>query len=103
MPNRKFQKSFDFYSCTNVRYLLVFTECWCRCVQISPAREDAVFQACGLTAEPTALVTGSAAAGQRGTRRWEGSDQQAAQGSFRDRGKDKQQKGHMFLKENILK
>lgn len=75
----------------------------CRCVRVSPAREDAVFQACGLTAEPTALVAGRTAAGQRGTRRWEGSDQQAAQGSFRDGGKDKQQKGHLFLKENILK
>lgn len=26
VPNRKFQKSLDFYSCTNVRYLLGFTE-----------------------------------------------------------------------------
>lgn len=75
----------------------------CRRVRVSPAREDAVFQACGLTAEPPALVAGRTAAGQRGARRREGSDQQAAQGSFRDRGKDKEQKGHLVFKENLLK
>lgn len=62
-------------------------QCRRRCVQVSPAREDTVFQACGLTAKPAALVAGSTAAGQRGTRRREWSDQQAAQGSFRDRHK----------------
>lgn len=68
--------------------ICLVSQWWCRRVRVSPAREDAVFQACGLTAEPTALVAGRTAAGQRGTRRWEGSDQQAAQGSFRDRGKE---------------
>lgn len=48
-------------------------------VSVSPSRENAVLQAGGLTAQPSALVAGGAAAGQRGARGREGSDQQAAE------------------------
>lgn len=53
-------------------------------VRISPSWEDAVFKARGLAAEPSALIAGRTAAGQRGAGRREGSDQQAAQGGCRD-------------------
>lgn len=58
--------------------------CACMIVCVSPSGEDAVFQAGGLAAEPSALVTGRTAAGQGGARRREGSDQQAAERSYRD-------------------
>lgn len=65
VPNRKVQTSLlHFYIYANVRYLLDFTLCQHRCVQVSPSREDTIFQACGLTAEPAALVAGCTAAGQ---------------------------------------
>lgn len=52
--------------------------------RISPSWEDAVLQARGLAAEPSALVAGCTAAGHRGAGRREGSDQQAAQGGCGD-------------------
>ncbi len=48
---------------------------------ISPSGEDTIFQACGLAAEPSTLVAGRTAAVQRGARRGERCDQQAAQRS----------------------
>lgn len=67
------------------------TSVWvCMIVCVSPAGEDAIFQAGGLAAEPSALVAGCTAASQRGARRWEGSDQQAAQRSCRDRQRDRE-------------
>lgn len=60
----------------------------------SPSREDAVLQAGGLTAEPSALVAGCTAAVQRGARGWERSDQQAAQRGWKDTRRDgKKSKG----------
>lgn len=52
--------------------------------RVSPSRENAVLQAGGLTAEPSALVAGRTAAVQRGARGREGSDQQAAQRGWKD-------------------
>lgn len=51
----------------------------------SPSGEDTILQTGGLTAEPSALVAGRAAAGQGGARGREGGDQQAAQRSCEDR------------------
>lgn len=62
-------------------------------VCISPSGEDTVLQACGLTAEPSALVAGRTAAGQGGARWREGCDQQAAQGSWEDRWKERKKEG----------
>lgn len=71
LSQTKLQRSLlHFYIYANLSYSLGFTLCQHRCVQVSPSREDAIFQACGLTAEPAALVAGRTAAGQRGTRRW---------------------------------
>lgn len=61
-------------------------------VGVSPSRENAVLQAGGLTAQPSALVAGGAAAGQRGAGGREGSDQQAAERRCGDTRRDGKRK-----------